>query len=120
MNASFQGQYEDGFIEELKQDEWKLQQDAHQPESSQLWDLPRTEDDTRNCENKLWTCTAILLVRARTHLFLQVPSITQIKSDDLDQSHQDENGDEDKLVVVRQDRVLAGRKMTQVSGLYLD
>lgn len=43
VNAPLQRLYENGFIKQLKQDEWKLQQDAQQPKSSQLWDLPQTE-----------------------------------------------------------------------------
>lgn len=43
MNPSLQGLYENGFIKELKQDQWKLQQDAQEPKSSQLWDLPQTQ-----------------------------------------------------------------------------
>lgn len=43
VNASLQGLYENGFIEELKQDQWELQQDAQQPKSSQLWDLPQKQ-----------------------------------------------------------------------------
>lgn len=77
VDASLQGLDEDGFIEELKQDQWELQQDAQQPKSSQLRDL-----------------------------FLQVPRITEEESNRLDQSHQDENGDEDELVVVGQGRIL--------------
>lgn len=42
VNTSLQGLYENGFVKEQKQDEWKLQQDAQQPKSSQLWDLPQT------------------------------------------------------------------------------
>lgn len=42
VNAPLQGLYENGFIEQLKQDERKLQQDAQQPKSSQLWHLPQT------------------------------------------------------------------------------
>jgi len=40
------------------------------------------------------------------NLFLQVPRITEEESNRLDQSHQDENGDEDELVVVGQGRIL--------------
>ena len=40
------------------------------------------------------------------HLLLQVPSITEIKSNGLNQSHQDENRHKDELVVVWQDRIL--------------
>lgn len=42
VNAPLQGLYENGFIEQQKQDERKLQQDAQQPKSSQLWHLPQT------------------------------------------------------------------------------
>lgn len=34
VNAPLQRLYENGFIKQLKQDEWKLQQDAQQPKSS--------------------------------------------------------------------------------------
>lgn len=42
-----------------------------------------------------------MFVWAMHHLFLQVSSITKEESDSLNQSHQDENSDKDKLVVVR-------------------
>lgn len=40
------------------------------------------------------------------NLFLQVPSIAEIKSNGLNQSHHYENSDKDELVVVWQGRIL--------------
>lgn len=45
-----------------------------------------------------------------SHLLLQVPSITKIKSDGLNQRHQQQNSHKDELVVVRQGRVLVEMK----------
>lgn len=42
-----------------------------------------------------------------SYFFLQVPSITKVESDGLNQSHHDQNSDKDELVVVWQGRVLA-------------
>lgn len=44
------------------------------------------------------------------HLLLQVPSITQKESDNLNQGHQDEDGDEDEFIRVRQSRILVKEK----------
>lgn len=46
------------------------------------------------------------------NLFLQVPSITEIKSNGLDQSHHDENSHKDELVVVWQGRILQEMTIT--------
>lgn len=55
-----------------------------------------------------------------THdLFVQVPSITKKESNSLDQSHQDENGDEDELVVVWQGMILVRRKFDNYNNEYL-
>lgn len=35
-----------------------------------------------------------------SHLLLEVPSVTQVKSDDLDQRHQQQNCHQDELVIV--------------------
>jgi len=43
MNPSLQGQDDNGLIEELKEDQWKLQQDAQQPEPCKLWHLQKVE-----------------------------------------------------------------------------
>lgn len=44
------------------------------------------------------------------HLLLQVPCITQKESDNLNQSHQDEDGDEDEFIGVGQGRILGKEK----------
>lgn len=44
------------------------------------------------------------------HLFLEIPSIAQKQPDSFDQSHQNEHSDQDKLVIVRQGRILLKKK----------
>lgn len=64
VNAPLQWLYENGFIEQLKQDEWKLQQDGQQPKSSQLWDLPQNKQELQSalhfflnvCQSNLHLC----------------------------------------------------------------
>lgn len=46
------------------------------------------------------------------YLFLQVPRITEEESNGLYQSHQDEDGDQDELVVVGQGRILVEMTIT--------
>ena len=50
VNPSFQRLNKNGLIEKLKKDQWKLQQDAQQPETCQLWNLKRVE--TRHSNKK--------------------------------------------------------------------
>lgn len=48
---------------------------------------------------------------------MQVPHITQIESNGLNQGHQDENGDKDELVVVWQEWILQPMTTMQFNGL---
>jgi len=64
VDASLQGLDEDGFIEELKQDQWELQQDAQQPKSSQLRDLKQTQSSHGLSLARFCVCVCV----ASTHI----------------------------------------------------
>ena len=86
MDASLQRLYENGFIKELKEDQWELQQDAQQPKAGQLWDLPQTHNTHFNLPTtqEVSTATVSLGPAETSHLFLEVPGVTEIESDGLD------------------------------------
>lgn len=77
VNSSLQRLDEDGLIKQLEKDQRELEEETKQPESSELWDL-----------------------------FLQVSCVSKVQPYGFYESHEDEDGDEDELVVVWQSRIL--------------
>ncbi|CAG5958290.1 unnamed protein product [Menidia menidia] len=93
---------ENGLVKELKEDQRKLQQDAQQPETSQLWDLSQTRYTrvSRSYAQDVFKSAVSLGLSEESHLFLEVPGVAEVESDGLNQSHQQKNSHKDELVVV--------------------
>lgn len=104
MDSSLQRLDKNCLIEQLEKDQRKLEEETKQPESGQFWDLAEHKTRDLNLGQKHTEAVCVWVFAA--DLFLQISCISQVEPDGFYESHEDEDGDEDELVVVGQSRIL--------------